>query len=77
MPDPQPRDSRLVYFDADKAVEAKVYDRADFIPGQIIDGPAIIDQMDTTTPLYPGDRAEVTPDGHLIIKIAANAGVES
>jgi hypothetical protein len=29
--------------------------------------------MDTTTPVYPGDIAKMTPDGHLIIKI----GVES
>jgi N-methylhydantoinase A len=77
IPDAQPRDQRPVFFDADKAVDAKVYDRADFIAGQVIEGPAIIDQMDTTTPLYPGDRAEVTPDGHLVIKIAADAGVKS
>lgn len=75
--EPTPRDSRPVFFDAGTAVEASIYDRADFIAGQIIEGPAIIDQMDTTTPLYPGDSAEVTPHGHLIIHIAKNAGAES
>ena len=77
VPEPQARDQRQVYFDAEHAVEAKVYDRADFLPGQIIHGPAIIDQMDTTTPLYPGDHAEVTQDSHLIIKIAAAGEVTS
>ena len=37
-------------------------------------GPAIIEQLDTTTPIYPGDMAEVTPDGHLIIRIGAEGG---
>ena len=40
-------------------------------PGQRVDGPAILEQMDTTTPVYPGDVAEMTADGHLIITINA------
>jgi N-methylhydantoinase A len=75
--DPVPRDQRPVYFVADVAVEANIYSRADLHPGQCITGPAIIEQLDTTTPIYPTDRAEVTPDGHLIIKIGAEAGEES
>ena len=31
-----------------------------------IHGPAIIEQLDTTTPVYPGDIAKVSADGHLI-----------
>lgn len=72
--DPQPREQRQVYFDADQPVLASVYSRADLQPGQFITGPAIIEQLDTTTPLYEGDRAEVTADGHLIIAINADAG---
>jgi len=71
---PQPRETRLVFFDAEKSVEAKVYSRADLKPGHSIVGPAIFEQLDTTTLLYPGDVAKVTPDGHLIIQIDANAG---
>jgi hypothetical protein len=37
-------------------------------------GPAIFEQLDTTTLLYPGDIAVVTPDGHLIIHIDVTAG---
>lgn len=66
---PEVRDTRPVYFDADEPVETRIYDRAEMRPGQRVKGPAIVEQMDTTTPVYPGDVAEVTADGHLIITI--------
>lgn len=69
---PVPRDSRnVIFFDPDKPVKSRIYDRADMRPGQIVSGPAVIEQMDTTTPIYPGDVAEMTSDGHIIIKIDA------
>lgn len=69
---PTPRDERKVIFaDPDAPLDTKIYDRAEMRPGQKITGPAVIEQMDTTTPVYPGDVAEMTPDGHLIIKIDA------
>jgi N-methylhydantoinase A len=71
--EPVPRDHRQVYFAAEAAVNSNVYARADLLPGQHVFGPAIVEQLDTTTPIYPGDRAEVTPDGHLIIKIDPEA----
>ena len=69
--DAQPRERRAVYFSAENAVAADIYARADLAPGHVVAGPAIIEQLDTTTPVYPGDRAEVTADGHLIITLAA------
>ena len=66
---PEVRDKRPVYFDADAPVETRIYDRAEMRPGQSVEGPAILEQMDTTTPVYPGDVAEMTADGHLIITI--------
>ncbi|MGI9334104.1 MAG: hydantoinase/oxoprolinase family protein, partial [Gammaproteobacteria bacterium] len=63
--DPRPRGQRAVFFDADTAIEAQVYARTDLEPGHGIVGTAIIEQLDTTTPVYPGDRADVTPHGHL------------
>lgn len=64
--------ARVVFFSAENSVEAKIYARADLMAGHTIDGPAIVEQLDTTTPIYPGDTATVTPDGHLIIKISAS-----
>lgn len=66
---PAMREKRMVYFNDEASIEAMIYNRADMLPGQWIEGPAILEQMDTTTPVYPGDIAEMTPDGHLIITI--------
>ena len=67
------RDTRLVYFDDKDPVETLVYSRDELKPGQRIEGPAILEQMDTTTPVYPHDIAEVTAEGHLIITIFPGA----
>ncbi len=67
--DGKPREHRSVFFNDDEAVETAVYSRAELISGQTINGPAIIEQLDTTTPVYPGDSATVTPHRHLIITI--------
>ena len=67
--EPSVRDTRPVFFDDEEPVEARIYNRAEMKPGQCVEGPAVLEQMDTTTPVYPGDVAEMTPDGHLIITI--------
>ena len=66
---PKPRGFRQVYFDAEKASECALYLRSDLQPGQTFSGPAIVDQLDSTTPLYPGDRARIDGAGNLIIEI--------
>jgi N-methylhydantoinase A len=48
-----------------------VYDRALLRPGNSIAGPAIIEQMDTTTVLLPGDVCRVDSYGNLKIQIGA------
>jgi len=48
-------------------IEAAVYDRAALGPGATFDGPAIVEQTDTTTVVEPGWRAAVGPDGALIL----------
>jgi N-methylhydantoinase A len=60
---PAPAETRDVWFDADAPVATPVYDRAGLRPGQAIDGPAVVDQLDATTVVFPGDRVRV--DGHL------------
>jgi len=52
--------SRPVHFDASgDAVETPLYVRSDLRAGAKIEGPAIIDQLDSTTVVPPGWRAEV------------------
>jgi N-methylhydantoinase A len=51
--------------------EAVLYDRAKLSPGQIINGPAIIMEVDSTTLLLPGHDASVDPFGNLLINPTA------
>lgn len=46
-----------------------VYDRAKLRPGNTITGPAIVEQMDTTTVLLPGDSLVVDEWRNLVIRI--------
>lgn len=64
----EPRGVREVLFDMEQGrVETAIYDRGDLAAGQIVRGPAIIEQLDTTTVLPPGFAAEVHPTGSLIV----------
>jgi len=59
---------RRVYFkESGGFVDCRVYDRARLAPETRIDGPAILDQMDTTTVILPDQRAEFDDAGNLIL----------
>jgi N-methylhydantoinase A len=68
---PQAASHRAVWFAADAALDTPVYDRAGLRPGDTIAGPAVIEQLDSTTLLFPGDRAAVDPYLNLILDISA------
>jgi N-methylhydantoinase A len=51
-------------------VSASVYDRRGLPPGAAIEGPAIVEQLDTTTFLGLGDRARVDESGNLVVEVA-------
>jgi N-methylhydantoinase A len=54
--------SRQVFFDAHAGfVECPIYDRAALVPDDQVAGPAIVEQMDTTTVIPPGFEARVDP----------------
>jgi N-methylhydantoinase A len=55
---PEPIETRSVYFDG-SAVDTPVYERSALPAGVTFEGPAVIDQLDTTTLVPPGVRAEV------------------
>ena len=52
-----------------QAVECPIYERARLDAGDRISGPAIIEQMDSTTVLPAGTRLVVDPGGSLIIEL--------
>jgi N-methylhydantoinase A len=67
----QPRSQRGVFFESvDGFVDCAVYARADFRPGDELEGPAIIEQMDTTTVLPPHFHARVDAVSNLRLERA-------
>jgi N-methylhydantoinase A len=68
---PEPIGMRPVYFSPDASVETNVYERKSLRAGQMIEGPAIIEQLDTTTPVYPGDHARVDAVGNILISVSS------
>jgi N-methylhydantoinase A len=55
-----PRGTRAVYFDSSgAAVETPLYFRSDLPAGMRLEGPVVVDQLDSTTVVPPGWRAEV------------------
>ena len=66
------RGTRQVLFeDVERFVEAVVYERADLRAGNLIQGPAIVEQMDSTTVLPPDYSAQVDQYGNLLIDVPA------
>jgi N-methylhydantoinase A len=49
------------------AVDARVYDRAKLRAGDVVPGPAIVTEMDSTTLVLPGHAATVHRSGSLLI----------
>lgn len=70
---PEPMEIRQVLFDGEKQyLSTKVYQRTDIVPGCIIEGPAIIEQMDSTSIIPPNWSAYT--DGFHNIKATYQGG---
>jgi N-methylhydantoinase A len=65
-----PKETRPVYFEeASGYVDTQVFNRNDLGPGTAITGPAIIEQVDTTTVVHPGQSILVDRFRNLIISV--------
>jgi N-methylhydantoinase A len=64
-----PTGSRKVVFNQIEPVETPIYERSQLASGQRIIGPAIIDQQDATTLVFPGDEATVDRWGNIVIDL--------
>jgi len=62
-----PVSRRPVYFEGTDWVEAPVYERESMGRGGTLTGPAIVEQYDATTVIYPSWRAAVDRFGNLIL----------
>ena len=59
--------SRSVLFRGDQAIDCSVYDRYLLKRNNIVQGPAIIEEVDSTTVLLPGYQAEIVDYGVVVI----------
>jgi N-methylhydantoinase A len=72
--EPVAKESRRVYFDeVGDFTETPVYARAQLAPDAVIDGPAIVEQMDTTVLIPPNARARVDSRLNLVVEVDAAA----
>ena len=68
---PEPAETRRVWFDSqDEPQDTPVYARDDLRAGMTFSGPAVIEQLDTTTLIPPGVNAEVDRTGTVRMTIA-------
>lgn len=61
------KEQSSVFFDG-KDHPALIYDRALLKAGDLVQGPAIVTEMDSTSLILPGHTAEVDPVGNLLIR---------
>jgi N-methylhydantoinase A len=67
------RSHRSVYFAGSSFVDCEVYDRQLLGAGARLLGPAIVDEFDSTTVVFPGYAAEVDQHGNLVVQQAPSA----
>ncbi len=68
------RGRRTVFMNAPSgpvAVECLVYDRLALLAGNVVDGPAAIEEPGSTTLIWPGDTLTVHPTGVLLVDVDA------
>jgi N-methylhydantoinase A len=67
-PDWEPTGARSVFFDG-QFVETPIYDRRDLPEGATFHGPAIVEQLDTTTVVEPEMTGTVDEYGNLLLEV--------
>jgi N-methylhydantoinase A len=67
------RRRKVIFDDPERPLEARILWRPALAAGTRIDGPAVIEEANSTTLLPPGDRAEITEWGHIVITLAERA----
>jgi N-methylhydantoinase A len=70
---PEPVEYRSVWFDGTQPTKTPVYHRPDISAGSTFAGPAIIDQVDSTTVVPPGFKVEVDSRLNILMHLEASA----
>ncbi|MEM8840202.1 MAG: hydantoinase/oxoprolinase family protein [Pseudomonadota bacterium] len=64
---PDPAGERMASLDGQPLCPLPLYRRDDLLAGHVIEGPGIVDQLDSTTVILAGQRAETDRYGNLIL----------
>ncbi|MGE0748217.1 MAG: hydantoinase/oxoprolinase family protein [Rhodospirillales bacterium] len=64
---PQPRSTRPIAWQRGDTIPTAIFDRFELVPGQTIDGPALVEGPDTSYAVAPGWRLEVDPYGNFVM----------
>ena len=54
------------------AVPCPIYEREDLRPGQVLEGPAVVEELDSTTLVHPGDTLTVSERGLALIEFGGD-----
>jgi len=65
---------KVVYDDPEHPLDARILWRPSLAPGFTCEGPAIIEEPNSTITVFPGDVVRVTEHGHLVISIKLEQG---
>ena len=68
-----PAGTRRAWFSAEGAVECPVYARDDLSPADRIAGPAIIEELDSTTVVHPGQHLTISQHGTAVLEWTGGA----
>ena len=66
---PAPAQTLPVYFSGEGFRDTPVYTRATLQATHVVPGPAIVEQLDATTVIFPGQEAVVDLYGNLLIHL--------
>ena len=66
-PDSARAGERPVYFDDSGFVATPIYRRERLLAGHALEGPAIVEQMDSTTVILPGQHATIDAHANILI----------
>lgn len=74
----RPEESRpVIYDDPARPVPARILWRPSLAPGFSVEGPAVIEEPNSTTVLFPGDLATITEHGHIMVAIKLDQGAST
>jgi N-methylhydantoinase A len=63
------RGTRMVHFDDHGRHEASIYERERLPTGELVDGPAVIEEPAASTLVFPGQRFSIDELSNLVIEM--------